>query len=81
VLAAEPGRRLGVLSHGLGYTMQLEVTLTGSVRGGTEVHCALDIYGALPLLFGFAIDDFVRKFMSAYMSELERLVAEDQPNR
>jgi hypothetical protein len=76
VLEYRPGECLGILSHGFGYTMQTEILLErGMDSGGTEVRYLIDVYGAMPLLFGFAIEDFVERFMKAHMSELTRLCA------
>ncbi|HTK94686.1 MAG TPA: SRPBCC family protein [Terriglobales bacterium] len=77
VLAVIPGQRISLLSHGLGYTMQLQIGLVLTPHGGTSVHYSIDVLGALPLLFGFLIDDFVVKFMNVYIAELERLLKED----
>jgi hypothetical protein len=77
VLECISNERIGVLSHGFGYTMQTQIVLArGNDAGGTEVRYLIDVYGVMPLLFGFAIEDFVDRFMSAHMSELTRLCQE-----
>jgi len=71
VLARRDNELLELISHGFGYTMHLEIVLKRSVLSeGTEVDYIFDIEGKLPLLFGFAIEEFVSRFMEAYLAEL-----------
>ena len=59
------------ISHGFGHTMLLRIVLRPSPLGdGTVVDHPIDIEGKLPLLFGFVIDEFVSRFMEAYLAEL-----------
>jgi Polyketide cyclase / dehydrase and lipid transport len=74
VLARRENELLEVISHGFGYTMHTQIGLTRlQVVPGTEVHYDIDIEGKLPLLFGFAIEEFVSRFMEAHFAELKRL--------
>jgi hypothetical protein len=71
VLARRENELLELISHGFGYTMLLEIVLRPSPLGdGTVVDYLIDIEGKLPLLFGFVIDEFVSRFMEAYLAEL-----------
>jgi hypothetical protein len=71
VLARRDNELLEVISHGFGYTMHLEIVLRrASLTEGTEVDYLIDIEGKLPLLFGFVIEEFVSRFMEAYLAEL-----------
>jgi hypothetical protein len=70
VLTRRDNELLELISHGFGYTMHLEIVLRKAMGGGTEVDYRFDIEGKLPLLFGFAIEEFVSRFMEAYLAEL-----------
>jgi len=71
VLARRENELLELISHGFGYTMHLEIVLRPSPLGdGTEIDYLIDVEGTLPLLFGFVIDEFVSRFMEAYLAEL-----------
>ncbi len=71
VLTRRENTLLELISHGFGYTMYLEIVLRPSGLGeGTEVDYLIDIEGTLPLLFGFVIEEFVSRFMEAYLAEL-----------
>lgn len=71
VLARRDNELLELISHGFGYTMHLEIVLRRSLlAAGTEVDYLIDIEGKLPLLFGFVIEEFVSRFMEAYLAEL-----------
>jgi hypothetical protein len=77
VLALRQDELLSVLSHGFGYTNHTQIVLTRMALGGTEARYLIDIEGTLPLLFGFVIEEFVARFMDAYIPELKRLCESD----
>ncbi|HSE48750.1 MAG TPA: hypothetical protein VLA96_06030 [Terriglobales bacterium] len=79
VLAAHPGRVIDIMSHGMGYTNHTQILLepsrgdaAGATGGGTHIQYVIDIEGSLPLP-GSLIDDFVHRFMDAYLPELKKL--------
>lgn len=73
VLAAQPGRVIDIVSHGMGYTNHTQIFLERSLAGaGTQIKYVIDIEGSLPLP-GSLIDDFVHRFMDVYLPELKRL--------
>jgi len=79
VLAAQPGRLIDIMSHGMGYTNHTQIFLERSLAGGgTHIRYVIDVEGSLPLP-GSLIDDFVHRFMDAYLPELKRLCEDDSP--
>jgi hypothetical protein len=72
VLAAQPGRLIDIMSHGMGYTNHTQIFLEPGLAGGTAIKYVIDIEGSLSLP-GSLIDDFVHRFMAAYLPELKRL--------
>ena len=72
VLAASPGRALELRTEAMGGIINHTRIALAPTAGGTTITYSIDVEGP-PFMPSSLIDDFVHRFMDAYLPELKKL--------